>query len=103
MNVLAFTIGTWAIEVYRLGDRVAYLANCTRHNITFRVSPFDIQFPQGSCHQMDTLLPELDYLYETEWQWPWNKFPLEPEDLFTTLHSRFNTRPMRLQDPESFH
>ncbi|KXJ85299.1 hypothetical protein Micbo1qcDRAFT_169510 [Microdochium bolleyi] len=37
------------------------------------------------------------------WRWPWWKFDLEPSDLFTTLHQKFNTYQAPLQDFEAFH
>ncbi|KAH6607346.1 hypothetical protein Trco_003659 [Trichoderma cornu-damae] len=52
---------------------------------------------------MEPNLPDPDYMYEREWWWPWPKFELEPEDLFTTLHSRFNTYEVPLQSPYSFY
>lgn len=52
---------------------------------------------------MDPFLPKPDYDEDPEWYWPFNKFPLDPNDLFTTLHDRFNTRPFPLQDPVAFH
>lgn len=52
---------------------------------------------------MDPTLPKPDYLRDIEWWWPFAKFPLDPNDLFTTLHGRFNTRPFPLQDPIAFH
>ncbi|PON20877.1 hypothetical protein TGAM01_v210276 [Trichoderma gamsii] len=52
---------------------------------------------------MDPVLPKPDYLRDLEWYWPFAKFPLDPNDLFTTLHDRFNTRPFPLQDPTAFH
>ncbi|KAL7796540.1 hypothetical protein V8C37DRAFT_372098 [Trichoderma ceciliae] len=52
---------------------------------------------------MDYILPKPDYLIDVEWEWPWNNVGLDPEDLFTTLHARFNTRVLPIQDPESFH
>ncbi|KAM0479506.1 hypothetical protein ACHAPX_004722 [Trichoderma viride] len=52
---------------------------------------------------MDPVLPKPDYLQDLEWYWPFAKFPLDPNDLFTTLHDRFNTRPFPLQDPTAFH
>lgn len=52
---------------------------------------------------MDPVLPKPDYLHDLEWYWPFAKFPLNPNDLFTTLHDRFNTRPFPLQDPVAFH
>ncbi|KAL6900401.1 hypothetical protein GGI43DRAFT_405347 [Trichoderma evansii] len=52
---------------------------------------------------MDPVLPTPDYRNDLEWYWPFDKFPLDPNDLFTTLHDRFNTRPFPLQDPVAFH
>lgn len=52
---------------------------------------------------MDPELPTPDYWHDLEWFWPFDKFPLDPNDLFTTLHDRFNTRPFPLQEPAAFH
>ncbi|KAL6896345.1 hypothetical protein GGI43DRAFT_428943 [Trichoderma evansii] len=52
---------------------------------------------------MDPQLPKPDCSWGLEWDWPWRKFNLDPEDLFTTLHDRFNTRKLPVQDPGSFH
>ncbi|KAL1845102.1 hypothetical protein VTK73DRAFT_1126 [Phialemonium thermophilum] len=37
------------------------------------------------------------------WQWPFWKFGLKRDDLFTTLHDQYNTIPSSIQDPEAFH
>ncbi|KAL7935790.1 hypothetical protein V8C35DRAFT_298254 [Trichoderma chlorosporum] len=52
---------------------------------------------------MDPLLPHIDLVMDPSWYWFHDKFGLQPEDLFTTLHDRFNTKKFPLQDPESFH
>ncbi|KAI0194250.1 hypothetical protein F4808DRAFT_338388 [Astrocystis sublimbata] len=51
---------------------------------------------------MDRRLPEPNYVTETEWRWPWYKFKMYPEALFTTLHERFNTHTLALQEPAAF-
>ncbi|KAM0251138.1 hypothetical protein ACHAQJ_008308 [Trichoderma viride] len=51
---------------------------------------------------MEPQLPKPDYVME-EWKWPWTKFSLDPEILFTTLHTRFNLRPLPIQDSEAFY
>lgn len=40
-----------------------------------------------------------------EWAepWPFWKFGLKHDDLHTTLHTKFNTVPSAIQDPEAFH
>ncbi|KAI6441095.1 hypothetical protein MCOR15_011690 [Pyricularia oryzae] len=43
----------------------------------------------------------------TDWhhprrKWPWHKFQLKPNALYTTLHERFNTRTCPIQDPHAF-
>ncbi|KAM6482606.1 hypothetical protein HDV62DRAFT_390631 [Trichoderma sp. SZMC 28011] len=40
---------------------------------------------------------------DPEWCWPFRKFSLKHEDLFTTLHDRFNTQTLPLQDLPAFH
>ncbi len=35
--------------------------------------------------------------------WPFWKFGLKKDDLFTKLHDRYNTFPSSIQDPEAFH
>ncbi|KAI8298075.1 hypothetical protein K4K61_012107 [Colletotrichum sp. SAR11_59] len=52
---------------------------------------------------MNASLPNPDYATETEFRWPWWKFRLPPDALFTSLHNRFNTRPTAIQDPSAFH
>lgn len=52
---------------------------------------------------MDPTFPEPNYQRDFQWFWPCGKFPLDPTDLFTTLHDRFNTKPLPLQDPQAFH
>ncbi|PNP52157.1 hypothetical protein THARTR1_07366 [Trichoderma harzianum] len=37
------------------------------------------------------------------WRWPFRRFGLKHEDLFTTLHDRFNTQTIPLQNPAAFH
>lgn len=37
------------------------------------------------------------------WSWPAWKFGLKRDDLFTSLHDRYNTFTFSLQDPEAFH
>ncbi|KAI6306471.1 hypothetical protein MCOR30_011757 [Pyricularia oryzae] len=43
----------------------------------------------------------------TDWhhprrKWPWHKFQLKPNALYTTLHERFNNRTCPIQDPHAF-
>ncbi|PNH38952.1 hypothetical protein VD0004_g7889 [Verticillium dahliae] len=52
---------------------------------------------------MEGNLPSPDYAYDMEWKWPWAKFELPPNALFTTLQERFNTRQCPIQDPYAFH
>ncbi|KAL7896206.1 hypothetical protein HDV63DRAFT_385133 [Trichoderma sp. SZMC 28014] len=52
---------------------------------------------------MDPVLPKPDYFRDLEWYWPFARLALDPNDLFTTLHDRFNTRPFPLLDPIAFH
>ncbi|KAH6651470.1 hypothetical protein BKA67DRAFT_571031 [Truncatella angustata] len=40
---------------------------------------------------------------ELGWSWPFWKFGMKGEDLFTTLHDQYNTIPSSIQDPEAFH
>ncbi|KAL6807835.1 hypothetical protein GGI42DRAFT_340860 [Trichoderma sp. SZMC 28013] len=40
---------------------------------------------------------------DPEWRWPFRKFGLRHRDLFTTLHDRFNTQTLPLQDLPAFH
>lgn len=37
------------------------------------------------------------------WAWPYWKFGLKRDDLFTKLHDQYNTIPSSIQDPEAFH
>ncbi|KAK3936418.1 hypothetical protein QBC46DRAFT_395137 [Diplogelasinospora grovesii] len=37
------------------------------------------------------------------WSWPFWKFGLKGDDLFTKLHDQYNTFPSSIQDPEAFH
>ncbi|KAK1763168.1 hypothetical protein QBC33DRAFT_251020 [Phialemonium atrogriseum] len=37
------------------------------------------------------------------WTWPYWKFGLKKDDLFTKLHDQYNTFPSSIQDPEAFH
>ncbi|RBR01725.1 hypothetical protein VDGD_04943 [Verticillium dahliae] len=52
---------------------------------------------------MDPTLPAPDYVTEKQFWWPWNKFCLPPDALYTTLHERFNTRSSTIQEPSAFH
>lgn len=52
---------------------------------------------------MNPQLPQPIYVAESEFRWPWSKFCLPPEDLFTSLHDRFNTKSSAIQDPYAFH
>ena len=51
---------------------------------------------------MNGILPSPQYEYDREWRWPWWKFELMPDLLFTTLHERFNTRTCPIQSPQAF-
>ena len=51
---------------------------------------------------MNGVLPSPQYEYDREWRWPWWKFELMPDLLFTTLHERFNTRTCPIQSPHAF-
>jgi hypothetical protein len=51
---------------------------------------------------MNGYWPVPDYRFDREWRWPWWKFELPPDALFTALHERFNTRPCPVQDPQAF-
>lgn len=51
---------------------------------------------------MNGVLPSPQYEYDREWRWPWWKFGLMPNVLFTTLHERFNTRTCPIQAPHTF-
>lgn len=37
------------------------------------------------------------------WSWPFWKFGLKKDDLFSSLHDQYNTFPSSIQDPEAFH
>lgn len=52
---------------------------------------------------MQRLLPAPDYATDPQFHWPWDKFGLPAEDLFTSLYQRFNTRPVGIQEPKAFH
>ncbi|KAK8038569.1 hypothetical protein PG993_006980 [Apiospora rasikravindrae] len=45
----------------------------------------------------------VDYTSHPEWLWPAHKFGLDPDDQFTTLHERFNTWGIPLQNAHAFH
>ncbi|KLU82694.1 hypothetical protein MAPG_01763 [Magnaporthiopsis poae ATCC 64411] len=51
---------------------------------------------------MNGTLPKPDYGANPNWDWPWDKFELEPDALFTTLHERFNTRTCPIQEFRGF-
>lgn len=51
---------------------------------------------------MNGHLPQPNYPIDSEWRWPWWKFRLPPDALFTTLHDRFNTRSCPIQEPQAF-
>ncbi|RDA90271.1 hypothetical protein CP533_1488 [Ophiocordyceps camponoti-saundersi (nom. inval.)] len=40
---------------------------------------------------------------DPDWTWPAWKFGLRRDDLFTTLHDRYNTFTFAIQDPQAFH
>lgn len=37
------------------------------------------------------------------WAWPFWKYGMQRDDLFTTLHTKYNTVSSSIQDPEAFH
>jgi hypothetical protein len=39
---------------------------------------------------------------DTDWKWPWWKFDLKPDAVYTTLHDRFNTRSQPILDTPDF-
>lgn len=40
---------------------------------------------------------------DPSWAWPAWKFGMKKDDLFTTLHDKYNTLSVSLRDPEAFH
>ncbi|KAL6881318.1 hypothetical protein J3F83DRAFT_49468 [Trichoderma novae-zelandiae] len=52
---------------------------------------------------MEYSLPQINMWTREQWSWPFYKFGLEREELFTTLHDRFNMHQLPLQDPMAFH
>ncbi|EHK16698.1 uncharacterized protein TRIVIDRAFT_232290 [Trichoderma virens Gv29-8] len=52
---------------------------------------------------MEYRLPDPENFFTPEWDWPFLKFQLDPKELFTTLHERFNIHKLPLQDPMAFH
>ncbi|UNI23303.1 hypothetical protein JDV02_009133 [Purpureocillium takamizusanense] len=40
---------------------------------------------------------------DMDWAWPFWKFGMKKDDLYTTLHDRYNTFTSTIQDPEAFH
>ncbi|KAL2270769.1 hypothetical protein VTJ83DRAFT_140 [Remersonia thermophila] len=40
---------------------------------------------------------------DTSWTWPFWKFGLKKDDLFGSLHERYNTVPSPILDPQAFH
>ncbi|TRX94762.1 hypothetical protein FHL15_004223 [Xylaria flabelliformis] len=52
---------------------------------------------------MDDRYPEPDWAMEKEWHWESWKFGMSMDELFTSLHNRFNTWSAPLQSPEAFH
>jgi len=52
---------------------------------------------------MEPVRPPVNFFDHPQWRWPaWN-FGLECEDLFSTLHYKYNTYESPLQDFEAFH
>ncbi|PNY24356.1 Uncharacterized protein TCAP_05706 [Tolypocladium capitatum] len=51
--------------------------------------------PFAGCHSVN--------MDDPGWAWPAWKFGMKRDDLFTTLHDRYNTFSYTLQDPEAFH
>jgi hypothetical protein len=60
------------------------------------------QTSAATPEKMNGHWPYPNYSYDREWRWPWWKFELPPDALFTTLHERFNTRSCPVQDPHAF-
>ncbi|KAI1743721.1 hypothetical protein F4680DRAFT_409204 [Xylaria scruposa] len=52
---------------------------------------------------MEARHPHPEWGFDTEWHWDAWKFEMSMDELFTTLHSRFNTWPAPLQSFEAFH
>ncbi|KAH8158488.1 hypothetical protein CIB48_g9761 [Xylaria polymorpha] len=52
---------------------------------------------------MEPQPPQPDWAVEPEWHWDAWKFGMDMDELFTTLHSRFNTWSAPLQSFEAFH
>lgn len=52
---------------------------------------------------MEYRLPQMDSTDREQWDWPFLKFGLKRDELFTTLHDRFNVHQLPLQDPMAFH
>ncbi|KAI0410673.1 hypothetical protein F5X98DRAFT_359107 [Xylaria grammica] len=52
---------------------------------------------------MEARPPRPDWSLEDEWHWPCGKFGMSLDELFTTLHNKFNTWPAPIQDFKAFH
>lgn len=52
---------------------------------------------------MNVNIPRPDWAFDRTFRWPAYKFGMRLDELFTTLHDRFNTWPAPLQDWEAFH
>ncbi|KAK1256268.1 hypothetical protein MKX07_008527 [Trichoderma sp. CBMAI-0711] len=52
---------------------------------------------------MEYKLPQVDSTDRERWDWPFLKFGFRRDELFTTLHDRFNVHQLPLQDPMAFH
>lgn len=52
---------------------------------------------------MEASHPRVDFSEQPQWRWPAWKFGMKCDDLFTTLHTQYNTYPAPLQDFEAFH
>ncbi|KAJ1322906.1 hypothetical protein MN608_11758 [Microdochium nivale] len=67
---------------------------------TDAATPTDLPFME-SIHPFDNSTD--GWIQNRNWRWPWWKFGLEPVDMFTTLHKKYNTYQAPLQDFEAFH
>ncbi|KAI1200778.1 hypothetical protein F5X97DRAFT_339956 [Nemania serpens] len=52
---------------------------------------------------MNVEIPRPDWLFDRSYRWPAFKFGMALDELFTTLHDKYNTWPCPLQDWEAFH
>ncbi|KAI1112155.1 hypothetical protein F5Y14DRAFT_453283 [Nemania sp. NC0429] len=52
---------------------------------------------------MKVKIPNIDWYFDRRFHWPSSKFGMRLDEIFTTLHDRFNTWSMPIQDWEAFH